>query len=61
MSRLLSHPDAMLPSMQSTYEETTALTLPFEPCDTFSATDGSPVCDHCGWLDADHDTGQLAA
>jgi hypothetical protein len=41
--------------------ETEALRLPFEACDAFVARDGSPVCDHCGWLDTDHGSEQLAA
>jgi hypothetical protein len=44
-----------------TEAETQALRLPFEPCEAFVARDGSPVCEHCGWLDTDHGTEQLAA
>lgn len=32
-----------------------------EPCPAFGASDGSPLCDGCGWLDTEHAAVELPA
>ena len=65
----MSHPVAMMAGMWTTTEpdpgtdrrtdrRTDFVTTSFATCASFAAAaDGSPVCEACGWLRAEHDHG----
>jgi hypothetical protein len=38
-----------------TIETNNLVSASFEACAEFRAGDGSPVCEACGWLEAEHD------
>jgi hypothetical protein len=44
----------MLSSMQM-IDTNDLVSASFEACAEFGAGDGSPVCEACGWLEAEHD------